>query len=280
MAELPRSRIVGTIARQEARIVLRNRWVLAYGAILAALSFAVAYFGLAVIEFTGFQSFERTAVSLLNLMLYLVPLGAMLMAVQSFRPEGGATDQLFAEPVAVSEIVIGKALGLMTAHVLATVLGLSFTGILIGSRIGFEGVGDYLTLLGFSILIGLVFISVAVLLSVVCRREVKAYAVILAAWFVAVILYDLLVIGVSFLLPEFWANRLNTAAVFLNPVDAARVATILSVSGREMFGAAGAKLSRDLGGISQAVLCLTGALVAWVLVPLAASIQLLKKQDF
>ena len=279
MSEHLRLRIVCAIGRQEVRIILRNRWVLAYALILAALSFAVAYFGLAVIEFTGFQSFQRVAVSLLNLALYLIPLGAMLMTVQSFRPEGGATDQLFSEPVTVGEIVIGKTLGLMASHLLATVLGLSFTGILVGSRNSLEGLGAYLTLLAFSLLTGAVFISVAVLLSVLSHREVKAYALILVTWFFAVILYDLLVIGINFLVPEYWGNRLSTAAVFMNPVDAARVATILSICGRELFGAAGAKLVRDLGGITQAVFCLTCALVVWAVVPLAASIQALKRHD-
>ncbi len=106
---LPSPRIVGTIARQELRIILRNRWIMFYSAIFAVLTLAVSYFGLAVIEFTGFQEFNRTAVSLLNLVLYIVPLATMLMAVQSCRTEGGATDQLFAEPVTLTEIVLGQA---------------------------------------------------------------------------------------------------------------------------------------------------------------------------
>ena len=133
---LPQWRPVATIARHELRIVLRSRWVPVYALIFASLTFAVSYFGLTVVEYTGFQEFDRTAVSLLNLVLYVVPLATMLMAVQSFRDEGGATDQLFTEPVTKGEIVLGKLIGLSLAHILATVVGFGLTGVMIGIEVG------------------------------------------------------------------------------------------------------------------------------------------------
>jgi Cu-processing system permease protein len=279
MSSLPDWGIVATIARQEIRITLRSRWVLIYAAIFGVLALAVSYFGLAVIEYTGFQEFDRTAVSLLNLVLYIVPLATMLMAVQSFRTEGGTTDHFFAEPITVSEIVIGKVVGLMGAHVLATVLGFSFTGVLVGAKVGTRGVSSYLVLVGFTILVGMVFVAVASLLTVMAGRGARAYAVVLVAWFVIVLLFDLVVIGLSFGLPENWANRTAFAGVFLNPVDAARVGTMLAISGKEMFGPAGAQLVRLLGGVREAVALLVAALVLWIVLPMAGSIFALGRQD-
>ncbi|MCP5114400.1 MAG: ABC transporter permease subunit [bacterium] len=271
--------IVGAIARHELRITLRSRWVLVYAMVFAALTLAVSYFGLAVIEFTGFQEFDRTAVSLLNLVLYIVPLATMLMAVQSFRPEGGATDQLFAEPVTRAEILLGKLAGLSAAHVLATVLGFSFTGVLIVSKVGPQGLSSYLVLVGFTILVGIVFLALATMLAVLTHRSARTYAVVLVAWFVAVLLFDLVIVGLSFLLPEFWANRTAFAGVFLNPIDATRVATLLAISGREMFGPAGAQLVRTMGGVPQAVVLLCAALLAWIVCPAAIGIAALRRQD-
>jgi len=68
-----------------------------------------------------------------------------------------ADDQLFAEPVTVTEIVLGKVIGLVAAHILATVLGFSFTGVLVGSKVGTAGMSSYLVLVGFTILVGVVF---------------------------------------------------------------------------------------------------------------------------
>ena len=272
-------RVVAAIARHEIRIVLRSRWVAVYALVFAALTLAVSYFGLTVIEFTGFQEFDRTAVSLLNLVLYIVPLATMLMAVQSFRDEGGATDQLFAEPVTKGEIVVGKLMGLAGAHVLATVLGFGLTGILVGIEVGDAGLASYLVLVGFTILVGVVFLSLAALLAILSGRRARAYAVVLVTWFFMVLLFDLLVIGLSFLLPETWANRVAFAGVFANPIDATRVATMLTISGKELFGPAGAQLVRNLGGIPQAVALLSLTLVAWICLPALAAKLALDRQD-
>jgi Cu-processing system permease protein len=139
----------------------------------------------------------------------------MLMAVQSSRAEGGATDQLYAEPVTVAEIVLGKVAGLWTAHILATVIGFSFTGVLVGARAGTSGLSAYLTLVGFTILLGVVFVALSSMLTILSHRGTRAYAVVLVTWFALVLLFDLMIIGVSFVLPEVWANRTAFAGVLV-----------------------------------------------------------------
>jgi Cu-processing system permease protein len=275
----PDWKFVAIIARQEIRIALRSRWVAIYAAVLAILTLAVSYFGLVVIEFTGFQEFNRTAVSLLNLVLYIVPLAGMLMAIPSFRGEGGATDQLFVEPVTRTEIVLGKIAGLSGAHLLATLAGFGFTGVLVGVKVNTSGILSYLVLVGFTILLGIVFISMASMLAILAHRAAKAYAVTLISWFVLVLLFDLLILGLGILLPEVWGNRIAFAGIFLNPVDATRVGTLLAVSGKEMFGPAGAQLVRTLGGTTQSVLLLVGVLLGWIAFSTAVATAALNRQD-
>ncbi|MEP0813486.1 MAG: ABC transporter permease subunit [bacterium] len=273
------AKTIALIARQELRIVLRNRWTAVYAAVFAALTFAISYFGLAVVEKAGFQEFDRTAVSLLNLVLYIVPLASMLLAVQSLSSEAGSTDRLFTEPVTAAEIILGKAAGLSVAHILSALAGFGFTGIFIAIKAGLFGFSAYAILVAFTIAIGVVFIALACLLSVAAGRGPRAYAAVLVAWFVSVIVFDLAVIGISLALPEGYANRTALAGVFLNPVDATRVAALLAISGKEMFGAAGALLVRSLHGAAAAVALLCAALAAWTAVSLAAASALLARQD-
>lgn len=273
------ARTLAVIARQELRILLRSRWVMVYAAVFAVLTSGVSYFGLAVVEFTGFQGFERTAVSLLNLVLYVVPLATMLMAVQSFRPEGGVTEQLLAEPVTRAEVVLGKLLGLAGAHAVATLLGFGATGVLVALDVGTAGLGAYLSVVAFTLLVGLVFLAVASLLTLLARRGLRAYALVMVTWFGLVLLFDLLVVGATFLVPEAWANRLAVGAVFANPVDATRVATLLTVAGKELFGPAGALLTRTLGGTAPATALLVSVLALWIVVPTALAVVALRRQD-
>lgn len=271
--------VLAAIARQELRVLLRSRWVVAYGAVFAVLTFGVGYFGLAVIEFTGFQSLDRTAVSLLNLVLYVVPLATLLMAVQSFRPEGGVTEQLLAEPLTGAEIVLGKLAGLAGAHALSVLAGFGLTGALIAVRVGTGGLRAYLAVVAFTLLVGLVFSSLGALITLLARRSLRAYSLVLVAWFVLVLLFDLLVVGLTFAVPERWANRLALGALFANPVDATRVAALLTISGKELFGPAGAVLVRALGGTGPAVALLAGALLVWIAIPAGIAVLVLRRQE-
>lgn len=271
--------IVATVARQELRVLLRTPWVAVYAMVFTVLTLSVSYFGLAVMERVGLQEFDRTAVSLLNLVLYIVPLATMLMAVQSFRAEGGTTEQLLAEPVGRAEIVVGKLLGLSAGHLLATLLGFGFTGIVVGVRVGNRGLSAYLALVAFTVLLGVAFLSLSAMLTILSRRGGRAYAVVLVSWFVLVLLYDLVVIGLAFVLPEWWANRLALVATFLNPIDACRVAALLAISGKELFGAAGAQLVRMLGGVPQAIALLIAALLGWIVLLTTLGAWSLDRQD-
>lgn len=270
---------LAAIARQELRVLLRSRWVLAYAAVFAVLTFGVGYFGLAVIEYAGFQSLDRTAVSLLNLVLYIVPLATLLMAVQSFRPEGGVTEQLLTEPLTAAEIVLGKLAGLAGAHALSVLVGFGLTGALIAVRVGTGGLRAYLTVVAFTLLVGLVFSALGALITLLARRSLRAYALVMVAWFVLVLLFDLVVIGLTFTVPERWANRLALGALFANPVDATRVAALLGIAGRELFGPAGAVLVRSLGGTAPATALLIAALVLWIALPAGFAVGALRRQE-
>ena len=272
-------RLCGIIARQELRVALRNRWIFVYAAIFTVLTSSVSYFGLSIVEFTGFQGFERTTASLLNLVLYIVPLAAMLMTVQSFTAEGGCTDQLFTEPVSRPEIVTGKLIGISLALALATLLGFGLPGVMIAREAGMAGLSSYLILIGYSLAIAAVFCSIAALLAIIMQRTARSYGVVLIAWFTLVLLYDLGIIGLSFLLPEGIANRVSYISLFLNPVDAVRVSTLLATVGKEMFGAAGVLLVRSLGGVNQALLLLGAAVLGWILLPGSLAAMVLRRQD-
>jgi Cu-processing system permease protein len=271
--------ICAIIARQELRVSLRNRWIFVYAAIFTVLTSAVSYFGLSIIEFTGFQGFERTTASLLNLVLYIVPLAAMLMTVQSFTADGGCTDQLFTEPITRTEIVTGKLIGVSCALALATLLGFGLPGVIIARETGTAGLSSYLILVAYSLAIAAAFCSIAALLVITMQRTQRSYGVVLIAWFIMVLLYDLGIIGLSFMLPEGIANRVSYISLFLNPVDAARISTLLATVGKEMFGAAGVLLVRSLGGVGEALALLGAALLAWIVLPGSAASLLLKRQD-
>ncbi len=276
---MPDMHAVRTVAWLEAKILLRSRSTALFGAAFAALSLAIAYFGSVTAASAGFQGFERTTASLLNLVLYLIPMIGLASAVLSFTGEKESFGLLFSQPVRRSEILLGKMLGLFLSIVTATIGGFGLAGLGIASQAGPEGALKFAAFVGQSLVLALAFLSLGTLLGTVAGSRARALAYALFAWFFFVILYDLLVTGLAFLIAERPANRLIFLSIFGNPVDLARVSGLITLSGPTIFGAAGAALVKYLGGAVASHVALLAGLAAWVILPLAAAARVLRRQD-
>jgi Cu-processing system permease protein len=268
-----------TIARQELVINVRNKWTLTFAAVFSALTLSISWFGLVTAGAIGFQGFTRTSASLLNLVLYLTPLVALTMGTLSFTSEKSAGELLFAQPVTRTEILLGKLAGLFASLCVSTLIGFGLAGVIIALRAGTDGVLRYPLFVGFSLLLSLIFLSLSALVAAVCQRQTKAFGAALFLWFFFVLFYDLLVIGGTFLMKERTANNFIFVSLFGNPVDMVRVASLMTLDGKEIFGAAGAALTRSLGGEAASIALLTGGMLIWIIVPLLFSQRLLKRQD-
>lgn len=270
---------IRTIARQEWVINIRNRWTLVFACVFGVLVLAISYFGLVTGGSVGFQGFARTSASLLNMVLYIVPLVALVMGTLSFTSETSASELLYAQPVTRGEILLGKFIGLFASIFTATLIGFGLAGIIIAAKAGTEGAWRYPAFVAFSLLLALIFLSLSAFLSAICRRKTKAFGVALFVWFFFVLFYDLLVIGGTFLFKERTANTLIFGSLFGNPVDMVRVASLMTLNGKDIFGAGGAALLRFLGGETLSLVILMISLSLWVVAPLVAAQLLLKHQD-
>jgi len=268
-----------TISGQETRINIRNRWTLLFAGVFGLLALAISYFGLVTEGYAGFQGFERTTASLLSLVLYLIPLVALTMATLSLTGDRGAIELLFSQPVARRDILTGKVLGLFGSMLTAMLFGFGVAGTVIASQVGPEGLLRFLSFTGIALLLALVFLSLGSLLAVIGITRARAFALALFVWFFLVLFYDLLVMGAGFLLKERAANMLIFLSLFGNPVDAARVAGLISAGDASIFGAAGAALLKFLGGSMASQAALVAALLAWTAGPIALAGRILRRRD-
>jgi len=270
---------VRTIARQELVINIRNKWTLIFAVAFGALVLAISYFGLVTAGAIGFQGFARTSASLLNLVIYVVPLVALIMGTMSFTSEKALSELLFAQPVTRTDILLGKLIGLFTSIFTATLIGFGLAGLVIAAHAGNDGLLRYPMFVGLSLLLALIFLSLSALVSAMCHRKAKAFGAVLCLWFFFVLFYDLLVIGGTFLLNERSANLFIFSSLFGNPVDMVRVASLIVLDGKEIFGIAGAALMRFLGGEIGSVMLLMAGLASWVVAPFLLARRLLNRQD-
>lgn len=125
-----------------------------------------------------------------------------------------------------------------------------------------------------------VFLSIAALLaSRNTGRRTRVLAQALVVWFLAVVLFDVVALGVASLLRSGSASRLLIGATLINPVDAARTGALLAIEGTSAFGAASLALLRFTGGMAGAAWAVAASLVLWLVVPFALAVRSLTRAD-
>jgi Cu-processing system permease protein len=269
------------VARQELVLAVRSRWTQIFAIVFAGLALAVASSGYVLSGGHGVQDFARTAASLVQLVLLLVPLTSLLIGVLSLAPDRGAAELLFAQPIARRTILLGKILGLFQALVAAQALGFGVAGLVIFSQSGNEGLGSFFLVFASAAVLTAVFLGLAALLgaTAIGRRRTRALALALVVWFVAVVLFDVAALGLASLLPSGPASRVLIVAVLVNPVDAVRTASLLGIEGAAAFGAASLAFLRFTRGPWGAAALLGLSLLAWMTVPAVVAIARLRRTD-
>ena len=268
------------IARQELTITRRNKWTIIFAVVFGVLIASIAYFGMKAEGFSGMQNFTRTSASILNLVLYIVPLISLAMGTLSFTGDRGSAELLFSQPVEASQIVAGKMLGLFYSIALSMISGFFLAGGIILLQSGSEGLTSYFVFVLLSLALALVFLAQSLLVVTLAKRKAKAFGVSLFLWFFFVLFYDLLAIGISLFLSGSSVNIFLFLSLFGNPVDIVRVTSLIIFDNVTIFGPAGAALLRFLGGASLSVILLVSAALVWTVVPTCLSVKLMSKQDF
>jgi Cu-processing system permease protein len=269
------------VARQELVLASRSRWTQIFAVVFAALALAVAWSGYVLSGGHGVQDFARTAASLLQVVLLLVPLVALVGGVLALLPDPGAGELLFAQPVRRRTILLGKMAGLYAALTAAQVIGFGAAGVVVFTQSGDAGLAGFLMLVLASAILTAVFLGIAALLATggAGSRRPRALAFALAVWFATVILFDVMSLGAASLLPSGLASRLLIISVLINPVDAVRTGALLGTEGSTAFGAASLAFYRFTGGPAGAVALIGGSLLLWVALPTLASTWRLRRAD-
>ncbi|ASR44214.1 hypothetical protein BEN78_13405 [Xanthomonas citri pv. mangiferaeindicae] len=258
------------VAGKEFRDRVRNRWVVAVAVVFAAFALLIAYFGGAQGGEVGFRGIAVTVASLTSLAIYLVPLIALLLGFDAIvgERERGTLDLMLSMPLTRAEILVGKYLGLAGALSLATLGGFGAALLPLLGRLDGAGVRMYLGFVGSTALLGLAFLSLAVLISTLARERARASGAAIATWFGFVLVFDLALLGVLVVTAGRGASAWAPYVLLLNPADVFRV---LNLYGNDALrGAFGLGTLLPQHWNDPILLC--GAMLAWILAPLGLAL--------
>ncbi len=271
---------IAKIAKLEFSIQVRGRWMLGFGILFAVLISGVSYYGLTFLGYIAeFQDFYRTTVTMLNLTLIIMPVVALVAGGQSLCGNPGYFEFLASQPLGRTDILLGKVLGLFAALLIMTVLGFGLGGLIIALKTQSGGMWKYFIFVTVALALGLVFVSLAALLSIMARRKPMAIVTGLILWLFFLFIYDFIVLSSSYYVNEAYLRKMLYFSLLGNPIDIARVVVLMSLGGEAALGASGAGLLRMFGGATTSAISAAGLFIIWIVAPLTASALIFRRQD-
>lgn len=257
---------VSTIAGKEFRDRIRNRWVLAVALVFTVFALVIAYFGGAQQGSVGFRSMEFTVASLVSLVIYLIPLIALVLGFDAIvgERERGSLELLLSLPITRLELLIGKYLGLSAALASSTVAGFGLVAIVLSTQMNAAALYHYLGFMASSVLLGMAFLSLAVMLSVLARDRTRASGLAIAIWFFFVLIFDLLLLGALVVTGGAYGGELFPYLLLLNPADVFRVFNVFTLDDvRGLYG-----LTSVFPAAIARPWVLALVMLAWIIAPL------------
>ncbi|MCP4634192.1 MAG: ABC transporter permease subunit [candidate division Zixibacteria bacterium] len=267
------------IAKQDLKLNLRNKWILGISILFGILTLSIAYSGMVTSGYIGFQDFRRTGASIISLVLYLVPILALMMGTYTFVSYKDYIDWIVTQPIARWKIIMGKYIGALVTLIISTASGFSIAGIVIAIQIGVEGSLRFMLVVLLALLLGAVFLSIAFLLTIIVKRRQSAVGLSILVWFFFVIFYDLLMMSSTLYLSHSTLKSSLLFGLLFNPVDMIRATSLIVVGGESIFGAAGVVAVKQFGDIGTLVVLSLVIISVWTLLPLLISIKLFNRQD-
>lgn len=266
------------VARETWKRVSASRTTVGFAIVFSALALALSYFGLSGNRAVGFQGFSRVTASLANLVVYVVPLCALIVGTTEITGRPKSLAIVLAQPVRRRDVLLGSFLGVAAALGTALLIGLGGAGVLIALQAGSASAVGYLVLVGASLVMLLAYLAIAYFLGVTLLDRLRATGAALLVWFGTVIVYDLALIGLSALFRGLPLKSILVPAILLNPVDITRVLTTLASGRGALFGPAGASLVETFGTTGGAAVALA-AFALQITLPLALALWIFRRRD-
>jgi len=257
------------VAGYEIRDVIRSRWLIGYALFFLLITDALFRFG---------GGGEKALLSLVNVVLFLIPLVAIVFSTVYLYAAREFIELLLAQPIRRSQVFSGLYLGL------ALPLALSFVAAIAVPFMVHRGAataqpGTFAALLLIGVALTLIFVALAFLIVARTEDRMKGLGIAVAVWLFLAVLYDGLVLLLVSIMADHPVERPLLALMLVNPMDLARVALLMQFDVAALLGYTGAILQKFFGrsvGIGATSL----AILVWVVAPLLAGMRAFRRKDF
>lgn len=243
--------------------ILKNKIVLLYTALLFIISWSVL----------GLESnFTKATLSLLNVVLLVVPLVSIIFSTIYVYNSSQFIELLLSQPVPRARVWFNLFLGLVTALILAFLIGcgipiLLYSSIQTGASLMLTGV--FLTI---------IFASLAMLAAIFSRDRAKGIGISIFIWMFFAIIYDGILLVLMFQFADYPIEGIMATLAAANPIGLSRIFVLLQLDVAAMLGQAGAIFRQVFGSGGGLVISII-ILTLWAFVPFLWSLVQFNKKD-
>lgn len=244
--------------------LIRNRFIIFYAVFLFALSSAIIYIG---------HDSSKAVVTLLNLILFIIPLVSLIFGTIHFYNSGEFIQLLLTQPVDRKNIFFAEYLGIAFSLSLAFIAGVGLPLVFYGITV------PVIFLLGTGVILTFIFVSLAFLSSVINKDKVKGIGLSVIIWLFMSVIFDGIIFVILFAFSDYPLEKFILIFTSLNPVDLSRILILLQINISALMGFTGA-LFRDFFGSVMGMLTAFALLMAWIFIPGLISMKVFKKKNF
>lgn len=242
---------------------MRNRIVIVYTLVLFILSFSI---------FTFEDSATKGVLSLLNLLLFIVPLVSLIFSTIYLYNSSEFIELLVSQPLKRQSIWMSMFVGLISALCLAFLIGVGIPVLLFAAMpVGF-------ILVACGCVLSIIFVAIALWAAVRIRDKAKGIGLAIIVWLYFALLFDALALFMLFQFADYPIEKGMVAVSMLNPIDISRILILLQVDISAMMGYTGA-IFRNFFGTSMGLLITAAVLILWAFIPTWLSVRHFKKKD-
>ncbi|WMJ72320.1 ABC transporter permease [Cytophagaceae bacterium ABcell3] len=246
----------------------RSSWAILYFLFFLLITGGLFYFS---------ADFSQSIPSLLNVILFIVPLVSIVFGTIYYYNSREFALLLMTQPMKRFQLFLGQYLGLSSSLALSFVAGTSVVFVFFGADP--DAIPLLVMLLGSGIFLTFIFTAIAFAVSIHHDDRTKGFGVSILIWLFALVIYDGIFLVILFVFEDYPLENVAIAMTMLNPVDLSRIMVLLNLETAALMGYTGAVFNKFFG-TTKGVLISVLVQVAWVILPLFIYLRKAKNKDF
>lgn len=254
---------MGRIFKYVMLDILKNKFVMVYTFIMVLIGWSA---------FTLEDSSAKGILTLLNLILLTVPLVSILFSAIYIYNSAEFIELLISHPIKRKKIWLSLFWGLNSSLITAFIIG-SGIPLLIFAEPSLS-----FLMIGIGILITTIFVSLAMLCTIVYKDKAKGIGLTIVLWIYFALLFDGILLFLLFQFADYPIEKPMVLMTALSPLDLSRILILLQLDTSAIMGYSGA-IFKDFFGTTIGMVISIGLLIFWGVLPFVYSLSRFKKKD-